>query len=372
MQSAYYSQDGGPGIAPAFLITSITIRETPTSGRGVFTSAPIPAGTLLLKSSDLALHTLYREYRREVCHWCFAYNRGQHWKLRDAISATGAVWCSPECEVAWKNEHRELEVIEALEAVESLLGKATGHKGQDLDVEMLDASAGRPDEDVVAAAWSRAEATAETIVKARSGEPKTKASKRAMQNALSEPPFPPILLYSMNTVLIAAKRTNTWQTVLDLAPSARPYNSVAALAQHCSAYLQLLCVQPLSLLSYCTPDILLKAVTRDTANSFGLRSLDDGGAEMFGYGVWPSASFWNHNCSPNVEKRRHGRTWEFRAARDVQLDEELCITYLGGDEKTLGVQDRRKRLHETWGFECACAKCVAESVDGRHTSSHPS
>ncbi|KAL1652085.1 hypothetical protein SLS58_000209 [Diplodia intermedia] len=90
--------------------------------------------------------------------------------------------------------------------------------------------------------------------------------------------------------------------------------------------------------------------TRDSMNSFGIRSLDDEGAEFFGYGVWTSASYFNHSCSPNVEKKRVGRAWHFTACRDVRKGEELCITYLSGEERALNTDARRKLLANSWGF----------------------
>jgi len=98
--------------------------------------------------------------------------------------------------------------------------------------------------------------------------------------------------------------------------------------------------------------------TRDAQNAFGLRSLDDGGDEIFGFGDWPSASYWNHDCTPNVRKKRTGRTWQFYAQRDIKAEEQLCITYLGGDEQDMNVIQRRERLRNDWGFHCLCTRCA--------------
>lgn len=348
---------------PAFSHPSLTIRTTPHAGRAVFATAPIPAGTHLLTSSDLAIHTLGREYRREVCTWCFAYNRGRAWKDRDTTTGTGAVWCSVECESAWRDEYGHEDVLDAMAAVERLMSKARGHRGQDVDVVMLDAAGGQPREDVIANAWEKAEASGAAIVEARTSDSASKAAKNALQNALSEPPAPGLLTYSLSTVLIARLHPELWEATLALAPSSRPYSSNAVLAQHITSYHQLLALLPKPLLPYCTPDTLLTAANRDMANSFGLRSLDDNGAEMFGYGVWPSASYWNHSCEPNVRKQRVGRAWEFHAQRDAREGEQLCITYLGGDEDVLGVRERRNRLEKTWGFACQCGKCWVSGDD---------
>ena len=123
------------------------------------------------------------------------------------------------------------------------------------------------------------------------------------------------------------------------------------------------------------------------------------GGELLGWGVWPAASFFNHSCAPNVMKWRRGRHWVFCATQTapddkadarkggessldcnieddrhesglvhghsdevgVKKDEELCISYLGGDEKELTVTERCNRLWEGWGFWCHCSKCRIEA-----------
>lgn len=138
------------------------------------------------------------------------------------------------------------------------------------------------------------------------------------------------------------------------------YVSERALRSYIVGYLQLLCILPLDLLSSAQAEVCDATVRKDARNAFGLRSLGDGGCEYFGWGVWPAASLFNHSCAPNVGKRRVGRRWEFWSERDVRREEELCISYLGGEEWELGRADRVERMRETWGFECACGRCVRE------------
>lgn len=341
-----------------FETSTLEVRETILAGRGIFSNSQIPAGTLLLKSADLTTHTVNREYRREVCSQCFAYDRGSHWKIRDA--SVGATWCTEDCKRAWSEAHHQLVVREALGAVERLISHAKGHKGRDMDVTMLESCATPPTAGEIARAWEEVGQTADCICSTRRGND-SKPARRAVQMALAEPPTPLVLTFLLSAVLAASFDADLWKSMLTLQAANAPYPSFAILAQHTSAYLQLLCVLPIELLQFCTPDLLLCAANRDTHNSFGLRSLDDEGAEMFGYGVWPSASFWNHSCDPNVSKFRSGRTWHFSTSRDVEGGEELCISYLGGDETSLNVHDRKQRLRETWAFECLCLKCVSES-----------
>ncbi|RMZ89564.1 hypothetical protein DV736_g3223, partial [Chaetothyriales sp. CBS 134916] len=106
-------------------------------------------------------------------------------------------------------------------------------------------------------------------------------------------------------------------------------------------------------------------VSRASHNAFSIRPTNDGeqSGEFLGYGVWPEASFFNHSCRPSVRKARDGRLWSFWVDEEqgvVEAGQELCITYLGGDEKELSVEERRKRLQDEWGFRCCCPRCVEE------------
>ncbi|EJU03945.1 hypothetical protein DACRYDRAFT_30942, partial [Dacryopinax primogenitus] len=106
----------------------------------------------------------------------------------------------------------------------------------------------------------------------------------------------------------------------------------------------------------------LRFYTRDACNSFGIRSQTHGSeSEFLGYGVWPSASYFNHSCQPNIRKDTPGRAWVFQTNRDIGSDEELRISYLGDTApEEMGVDDRRKQLRQTWGFDCDCLLCLAQ------------
>lgn len=125
---------------------------------------------------------------------------------------------------------------------------------------------------------------------------------------------------------------------------------------------------PAALLPSLTPQVIQTLQNAAAHNSFSIRPALTSGAynaEYLGWGLWTTGSIWNHSCAPNVAKERVGDRWVFMvdpaADAGVALGEELCISYLGGDEKELGVAERRKRLSDAWGFECQCDKCLAEA-----------
>lgn len=81
-----------------------------------------------------------------------------------------------------------------------------------------------------------------------------------------------------------------------------------------------------------------------------------------GWAIYPTASYFNHSCRPNINKRRIGSAWEFTTAESLPEGEQCCISYLGGDEKELTVTERRQRLKEAWGFTCMCQRCQHEEA----------
>ena len=91
---------------------------------------------------------IYREFRKEVCAWCFRYECGRAWKIRfttsDDSNTTGSggstgsvsgsarggvVFCSEECKGAWKKEYGDLG-LDAYAAVDAFVQKQARNKGQ--------------------------------------------------------------------------------------------------------------------------------------------------------------------------------------------------------------------------------------------------
>ncbi|KAI8991780.1 hypothetical protein BDF20DRAFT_909509 [Mycotypha africana] len=109
---------------------------------------------------------------------------------------------------------------------------------------------------------------------------------------------------------------------------------------------------------------------REKANSFGLwelsdrgQDIDNGGVtddlELLGWGIYPSAVYFNHSCDANVKKVRDGRNIKFIARRPIEQGEEACISY-GSIEES--VNERRSRLLEHYYFLCQCTRCLKETI----------
>lgn len=337
------------------------VRHTPHSGRAVFATQDIPADTLVFLGDDLTLDVILREYRREVCGECFGYDRGRDLSVRD--NTVGFAFCSEECKAQWRNRVGELGV-ETWTAVEKLV---KGRSKEDAD--MVDVGLPRPKTKEIRIAWEGTADQAALIRMARSSVPSsdnasengtvkpTKQHRKAVQKALMQPVSPDILTFCVSGILWKVNNPYKWNRVLALAKDSNPYHNYDDLRAFTRSYLHMLAVCPSSLLEHITPETLFLLSSRDSHNSFGIRSLEDDGSEFFGYGCWPSASYFNHSCGPNIEKQRVGRVWEFRAGDDIDAGAELCITYLSGEERKLSRNKRMKTLKGNWGFDCACDRC---------------
>ena len=70
----------------------------------------------------------------------------------------------------------------------------------------------------------------------------------------------------------------------------------------------------------------------------------------------------NHSCKPNSYYNFYDGTMNVFAARDIEPNEELTITYLD-DFQTK--EERQKHLKENYGFECHCELCARNTSDSR-------
>ena len=88
----------------------------------------------------------------------------------------------------------------------------------------------------------------------------------------------------------------------------------------------------------CTPELqafidsttIRSIIGKNLSNAFGIWSeVTDPSEdkEFLGFGVYPSASFFNHSCSPNIVKTRNNSEMVFTTSKDIEIGEELCISY---------------------------------------------
>ena len=75
-------------------------------------------------------------------------------------------------------------------------------------------------------------------------------------------------------------------------------------------------------------------------------------------GIWITPSYINHGCFGNACRSFIGDMMIIRAISDISRDEEITMPYrIAGSD----IEKSGKLLKKTWGFDCDCAVCVAES-----------
>lgn len=82
----------------------------------------------------------------------------------------------------------------------------------------------------------------------------------------------------------------------------------------------------------------------------------------YGTGIWLNESLFNHSCVPNCDWNMIGDHIFVTTRRDIQPDEELCVSYVGSE----CLYEERCQKFRTWswsmdndvgGFKCRCPWC---------------
>ncbi|EMP37488.1 SET and MYND domain-containing protein 3 [Chelonia mydas] len=71
----------------------------------------------------------------------------------------------------------------------------------------------------------------------------------------------------------------------------------------------------------------------------------------------PSMSLLNHSCDPNCVIVFEGRQLLLRSIREIQIGEELTISYI---ESLMPSSERQKHLKRQYCFECNCLLCQTQ------------
>lgn len=353
------------------------VQHIENAGRGVIASRAIAQGTVVHDSGPPSVHVVFKQYSKETCAQCFLWDRGRALPVRDAD--IGKAFCSTLCRQSWIQQHGDIGV-EAWRVLTAFMrsGKGNGKiKSDGGGVDALMKGDGDSDGDGdksrrpcavdIRAAWQSAAAEAKMLLRSRTTAAKgdmTKQERQAVQailhNTRQTRDYEKLSYFLCGLLFDHAATAEARAGLLSLAMDDTPYNTHQELEDSCMAFLQLTSIMPLSLVPHLTADLCLNLVRADNHNAFGIRGGGEDSEEYMGYGVYPSASYFNHSCDANIHKKRTGRSWTFHAAQDIQPGDELCITYLGGDEKDLDLPARRGRLEEVWGFVCHCARCKKE------------
>lgn len=119
-----------------------------------------------------------------------------------------------------------------------------------------------------------------------------------------------------------------------------------------------------------TLELTAALLAKDKLNAFGLMEPfgDKGERSVRAYGIYPNASFFNHDCLPNAcrfdyvdsNNSADGSNLDVvvRAIHDVSQGREVCLSYF---PVNLKYSERQRRLKEDYGFTCTCDRCNVEA-----------
>ncbi|KAH7928374.1 SET domain-containing protein [Leucogyrophana mollusca] len=341
----------------------IDLRSTAYGGRSLFARCSISPNTLIHTSYAPYAHVVYNDFRKEICAQCFAYaftSNLREWSTKWSKDGAATVFfCSEECRKAWKQDVVGEIIAEVNGALRKAARAVKKSKGK-----VLSPGVGAMAEAITQKDIDKAWAEADAFVCSKSTLATSHAAPFLEDMELEIARFVASAIvhrYVTDHPGASAITTDSgsrldqasWMSFLQLQDNELPnvHSRPYILPIHLRIYKFLSFALPAHLRPY-APTTVRVVLARDSGNSFGIWE-GEGGEEMFGWGMWASASYFNHNCAPNVRKTRQGRTLQFTTSRVVEEGEELCISYVDVDQPR---NERVTALEERWFFtSCSIA-----------------
>lgn len=94
------------------------------------------------------------------------------------------------------------------------------------------------------------------------------------------------------------------------------------------------------------------------------REEDSGERRVRAYGIYPKASFFNHDCLPNACRfdyvdgdGENNTAIVVRAIHEIPEGREVCLSYF---PVNWNYKERQARLLQDYGFKCECDRCQVE------------
>ncbi|KAJ7583413.1 hypothetical protein C8J56DRAFT_953967 [Mycena floridula] len=320
-------------------------RPTAYGGRGLYAARFIPKDSQIHICNPFASAVL-RVFRKEVCGRCFSYafdaNRNT-WSIKYE-AGSGFWFCSEECRQLWIREDNFGGLLASMSVAIDKLAQSLA-RSKMLHPESPPVTLITPES--LDIAWKTAE---------------TQSIPIGALDELELDSVKFLLSGIIRRYLDDTAKTSGWTDFLALQDNELAYtrSNPYVLASHIRQYsfLRKALVDP-ALAPYVTSSTTVRAIlARDHGNVFGVFDMSTSGdSEMLGFGVYVSSSYYNHDCSPNVRKERVGRSMFFYSCRDIEPDEELCISYIDVKDSA---EQRREQLSKSWYFDCICQRCKNE------------
>ena len=316
----------------------------------MYAAAPIAAGTEVLVADPFAT-VVVDAWHREVCAACFTFDCRRRCKVRCERGCRVTAYCSTACQDA----HRDAHALEC-----ALLRRLASPPAAKLVTTDLNHPHYRTRLRLLVALFAR------VMVLQHAGGGGVRGGGDGGGGEGGAPPWVTTLTPEVESALaVTAAVTAPSPSLADLAALASNFDvythDEALMALFVSTYDILRAVVPEAVLSGGASGgssgggvyEYVQLLCREECNSFGFW---DEGDEMYAYGLFPLAAFFNHSCHPTVCKFTVGRRVHFRAMRDLAPGEELTISYVLLNDST---EMRRQILRASYLFTCVCARCSA-------------
>lgn len=328
------------------------VKRTVYGGRGCFASGFIPKGTEILTSERPVGNSVAKDFKKEVCSWCFAYHNGKTMKHR---LQNKIYFCSEACLSEFQNYDNDGMLTKTLISFDNNFTK------NECLVDECDVPEDTEDpQAVIALIWEEVEQWDLKISKMKPTK-RARFIPKLTKDDYAEARYVISTVHSMYQGEDGPLATEL--SLFDTLESSEPqkvqkYPYLTISYSNIFKFLRLTC--PDAFQKFITPQSVRNIIGRNLTNAFGIWSpttSEDEEREYLGFGVYPSASFFNHACCFNVKKHRDGSKYTFTTTEDVPAGSELCISYgISGDED---LESREATLAE-WFFQCGCAKCTTE------------
>ncbi|CAF4642058.1 unnamed protein product [Rotaria sp. Silwood2] len=373
-----------------------SVKPTKYNGRGCFANTDLVQGTIIHECSMPLSSTIARTFRKQVCEFCLEFVHGKTLKFKlmsqtnkkTKSMSTPASACSLAlyfCSQTCMEKFIALDIDdlyrESLLNVERLFIKGLNQRQYDLEKKKQQEEAElKQTKDIelfISQKWQEAEMNCQILLS------KLKLKQRKNLNNLTYL-IPKIdedeymeIKYIIGILFQMYKRDNCENdklssvslSSLDLQifqfiqsndiEKIRKYPYL--LHSYTNKIYKFLKFSTLRKLQpYIIPSIIRSIIGKRLTNAYGIWSMDDesgGNKVSSGYSLYPSASFFNHSCNPNVINIEKGRKVIFKLLRNIKKDEELCINY---DSFINDDFEIRQNVLKEWFFDCLCERCVEE------------
>lgn len=351
-------------ISPFFAVS-----QTKYGGRGCYSYNDILAGTEVARVPIPLSSTILKEFKKEVCCWCFRYQGGRTMKHRLEKGPLTLYFCSEYCVGRFHQYDVNNVCFDSLMIVEEHFRRQKGEP-----------EPSEPDgdiDDAIATEWAAVALWEEQIAKMKPSKRQTLIPHLTgaeyldvkyivgvlfQQYKHASASLPSDYLCDIDGDAAEAFELAVFATLdSNEIPKVRRYPYLLHSYITMYKFVRLTCRPELQ--PYITIENIRNIIGRQLMNAFGIwLEVSDPreDKEFFGYAVYPSASMFNHSCSPNIVKTRVNNSVVFKTLRDIAAGEELCINYGYTLEETVEV--RRKDLQE-WFFECSCEQCEKEVAE---------